>query len=110
MRNLRWYIALSVVCLMSSAVSGKGPTTRIVITAPDLASPIEIIDSDVLGSFVVWSGPGVDVNGQEQAEGFIVNWSRGVVAERPAGLPRYEVSFYAKHANRPLESQPEHLA
>jgi hypothetical protein len=50
------------------------------------------------------------VNSQEQTEGFIVDWARGVVRERPDGLPRYEVSFYAKHANRRLESQEEHLA
>ncbi|HKH75194.1 MAG TPA: hypothetical protein VKA59_27745 [Vicinamibacterales bacterium] len=110
MKSLRWYVTLTILCLTSAAVAGKGPTTRIVLTAPDLASPIEIVDGSVLNSFVVWSGPGVDMNSQEQTEGFIVDWPRGVVSERPDGLPRYEVSFYATHANRPLESQEEHLA
>jgi hypothetical protein len=34
----------------------------------------------------------------------------GVVAERPAGLKRYEVSFYVTYANPPLASQQEQLA
>ena len=110
MKSLRLYLALTILCFTSASVSGKGPTTRIVLTAPDLASPIEIVDGNVLSSFVVWSGPGVEVNSQEQTEGFIVDWPQGVVTERPEGLPQYEVSFYAKHANRPLESQEEHLA
>jgi hypothetical protein len=110
MKSRRWYVALTILCISSASVSGKGPTTRIVLTAPGLVSPIEIIDSNVLSNFIVWSGPGVLVNSQEQAEGFIVDWRQGVVAQRPDGLPRYEVSFYAKYANRSLEAQHEHLA
>jgi hypothetical protein len=110
MRNLGWLATLVSLCLTTVSLSAKGPTTRIVITAPDLASPIEIVDRDVLREFVVWSGPGVLVSGQEQTEGFIVDWPRGAVAQRPDGLTRYEVSFYVKYANRPLESQTDTLA
>ncbi len=110
MKSFRWYIALAILCLASVAVFGKGPTTRIVLTAPSLASPIEIVDSNALNAFAVWSGPGVQVNSQEQTNGFIADWAQGVVTDRPNGLPRYEVSFYAKYANRPLDSQQEHLA
>ncbi len=34
------------------------------------------------------------MNGIEQTEGFIIQWSKGIVTERPKGLQRYEVSFY----------------
>jgi len=105
MKNLRLFLALSILCVASASVFGKGPTTRIVLTAPGLASPIEIVDSNALSAFAVWSGPGVQVNSQEQATGFIVDFPRGVITDRPEGLPQYEVSFYAKYANRPLESQ-----
>jgi len=42
----------------------------------------------------VWAGPGICVNGVEQTEGFIIDWSKGVVGQLPAGLQQYEVSFY----------------
>lgn len=32
------------------------------------------------------------------------------MTSRPSGLPRYEVSFFVKYANRPLDSQTEQLA
>ncbi len=83
---------------------------RMVITAPSLPVPIEITDARLLNGFVVWSGPGVKVNGQEQSRGFIIDWPAGVVVERPAGLPQYEVSFYVTHANRLSTSQQERLA
>ena len=72
----------------------KGPTIKIIIKGNDLPSPIEITDPKVLQDFNIWTGPGTSTN---EKEGLIVRWSAGTVTERPAGLPRYEVSFYAKH-------------
>jgi hypothetical protein len=74
-------------------LSAKGATVKITIKGADLATPIEITDPTVR-DFSVWAGPGVYVNGIEQTEGFIIQWSKGIVAERPNGLQRYEVSFY----------------
>ncbi|PYU96004.1 MAG: hypothetical protein DMG25_02825 [Acidobacteria bacterium] len=54
---------------------------------------IEITDQNIRG-FGVWVGPGICVNGVEQTEGFIIDWSKGVVGQLPAGLQQYEVSFY----------------
>jgi hypothetical protein len=110
MKRIRCCLSLAILCLASASVFGKGPTTRIVLTSPELASPIEIVESNALSTFAVWSGPGVDMNSLAQTEGFIVDWRQGIVAERPRGLRRYEVSFYAKYANRPLDSQQDHLA
>jgi hypothetical protein len=110
MKSFRWCAPLVILSLVSVPLWAKGPTTRIVITAPSLPSPIEITDARLLDDFVVWSGPGVRVNGQEQTRGFIVDWATDVVAERPVGLPQYEVSFYVKHANGPSASQQEQLA
>jgi hypothetical protein len=110
MKSLRWWAPLLILLLASIPGWAKGPTTRVVITAPSLPVPIEISDARLLNGFVVWSGPGVKVNGQEQSRGFIIDWPAGVVVERPAGLPRYEVSFYVRHANRLSAYQQERLA
>jgi hypothetical protein len=110
MKSLRWCVPLLILLWPSVPLRAKGPTTRIVINASGLPAPIEITDAKLLDDFVVWSGPGVQVNGQEQSQGFIIDWPAGVVAERPTDLPRYEVSFYVKHASRPLTPQQEQLA
>ena len=110
MKNLRWCVGLLLVLAVPMMASAKGITTRILIKSPHLSTPIEITDPEVLKSFVVWAGPGVQVNGIEQSEGFIIDWPAGVVAERPEGLQHYELSFYVKYVNRPLEGQEEQLA
>jgi hypothetical protein len=47
MKSLQWYVAPTILCVTSASVSGKGPTTRIVLTAQDLASLVEIIDTTI---------------------------------------------------------------
>jgi|SRR6266705_1249046 len=89
--------------VIPALVFAKAPTSKITIKGADLKTPIEITDfrnfKDV--DLNVWAGPGVEVNGKEQTEGFIIDWSQGVT-ERPKGLQRYEVSFYAKLPNEEL--------
>jgi hypothetical protein len=81
----------------------KGDISKITIKGADLKTTVEITnfrnfkDVDVN----VWAGPGVKINGKEQTEGFIIDWSQRVT-ERPKGLQRYEVSFYAKMPNEKL--------
>jgi hypothetical protein len=72
-------------------LAAKGPMVKISIGG--LASPLEITDP-AISQFNPYAGPGVTVNGIEQTEGFIVNWSEGIVAAPPTSLPRYDVSFY----------------
>jgi len=108
--NLRWCVSLLVVLAAPALLPAKGLTTKIVITGPHLATPIEITDPALLRSFAVWAGPGTSVNGVEPLDGFVVDWRSGAVAERPAGLQRYEASFYVKYVNRPLEDQADQLA
>ena len=82
----------------------KGDISKITIEGADLKTPIEIIDfRDLKGvGYSPWSGPGVSVNGKAQTEGFIVDdWSQPVT-ERPKGLQRYKVSFYAKFPDEKL--------
>lgn len=43
----------------------------------------------------MWAGPRVQVNGVEQNEGLIIDWSKGVVAQLPTGLQHYGVFFYS---------------
>ncbi len=110
MKNLRWCVPLLAALFPSVPLWAKGVTTRVVITASSLPAPIELSDPNLLDDFNVWAGPGVEVDGIEQSQGFIIDWQTGAIAERPAGLPRYQVFFYVKYKNRPLASQPEQLA
>jgi hypothetical protein len=72
----------------------EGEIVKVTITGTGLAAPIEITVRKIR-DFSVWSGAGASVNGNEETEGFIIDWSQGVVAECPIGLQHYEVAFYA---------------
>ena len=78
-------------------VMAKGPTLKIRIQGSDLASPVEITEKAILENFNVWTGAGVEISGISQRKGFIVDWEKGPVAEPPATLRRYEVSFDVMH-------------
>lgn len=85
--------------LLVASPDAKGPTTRIVIKDLALGTVSEITNRSVLDQFHVWAGrgtysgpPGQDTEG---TQGFIIDWLAGVVDQRPAGLRRYEVRFYA---------------
>ena len=62
---------------------------------------LEFPHAVILHQFNVWSGAGTFrarggiANSVEFTEGFIVDWPSGVVTDRPNGLHRYEVAFYA---------------
>jgi hypothetical protein len=83
--------ALLVALCLSASLQAKGPTTRIVITAPNLPVPLEITDAASLDEFSVWAGPGTSLNGVEASDGFIIDWRAGARADRLTALPRYEV-------------------
>src|SRR5262249_19701032 len=82
------------VLTVPASLFAKGRTVKITIKGADLGTPIESSD-DAVGWFGIWEGPGVRINGAPQSTGFIIDWSKGAVAERRNGLARYEVSFYA---------------
>ncbi len=103
-QKLAVLVAFAFLSLIIPARSfAKGHTSKITIKGADLKTPIEITDfrnfKDV--DINVWAGPGVTVNGKEQTEGFIADWSQPVT-EPPKGLQRYEVSFYAKFPDERL--------
>ncbi len=111
MRFFATAFSLFVVLASSASLSAKGVTTKITISSASLSGPIDITDDAVLTKFQVWSGPGV-FHGRgpifqdggtvvEETEGFIIDWSSGVVAEHPSGLPHYEVAFYVSSSNQP---------
>jgi hypothetical protein len=82
----------------------KGDISKISIAGPDLKTPIEITEfRDFMGvGYTPWAGPGVRVNRKTQTVGFIIDdWSQPVT-ERPKGLQRYKVSFYAKFPDEQL--------
>ena len=86
---------LLIVSGLPASLFAKGQTDKITIQGDGLTTPLEITDLEIR-QFEVWAGPGVWVNGVEQREGFIINWSKGVIAEPPTGLQHYQVRFYSK--------------
>ena len=72
----------------------KGDTVAIEITGGSLRAPIRATNP-VIDQFNVWSGAGANAGTLETATGFIIDWHSGIVAEPPAGLRQYQVSFYA---------------
>lgn len=107
-KTLAAAVAFLLALTIPTPLFAKGLTTRITLKSADLT--IEITDPIILSNFNVWSGAGTWMNDVEGTEGFIIDWPAGVVRERPAGLQRFEVSFYVKYVNRPLEGQQEQLA
>ena len=91
--------SLIVLLLLAASVSAKGVTSKITVRDTTLGTSIDITDASVLEGFNVWAGPGTFVNGVEGTEGFIIDWSSGAIAARPAGLRRYEVLFYVGRSN-----------
>ena len=98
MNRLFAVFAASLLLMAPSQLFAKAETSKITIEGADLKAPIEITDQKVLRDFSVWAGPGTAVNGtpSSEANAFVINWAQGPVAERPQGLQRYQVSFYAK--------------
>lgn len=93
-----------MLLLVAGVTSAAAPhTEKIAVKGASLAEPIEIAAGRAK-EYRVWAGPGVTVNGVEETEGFIIDWQRGSVAERPAGWARYEVSFFA-----PFRSRTSHV-
>jgi hypothetical protein len=86
---------VSVLIALAAPLSlaAKGRTVKITITGSAQSVPVEIVDPAV-SQFSVWSGPGTFINGVPQTEGFIINWAKGPVAQRPHALRRYQVAFY----------------
>jgi hypothetical protein len=81
-------------------LAAKARSIKITVSGGNVASVVEITDPKILDSFNVWAGPGTSSN---EAEGFIVQWSRGAIAEPPNRLPQYQISFYTERlAERPF--------
>jgi hypothetical protein len=102
------------VFAVSTSLSAKGETTRIIISGVSLATPIEITDAAIVRPFQVWAGAGTMtcIRGAcyDHTKGFIVDWVAGNVAERPSGLQRYIVSFYTTFDNAVVNADGETLA
>jgi hypothetical protein len=89
---------LLIISVVPASLFAKGRTLKITIKGAGLTAPLEITGPEI-EQFAVWAGPGTwhgDAGMElvEGREGFIVDWSKGVVGERPTGLQHYEVSFY----------------
>jgi hypothetical protein len=75
-------IALLALLATPCRAPAKAATTKIIISGPDLPTPLEITDDQILNLSNVWSGQ------------FLDN-SHGHPEKRPERLP-YELSFYVK--------------
>ena len=98
MRRMFAVLVAFLPLVIPARVFAKADISKITIAGADLKTPIKITDPQTLANFNVWTGPGTS---SKQADRFIIDWSQGVT-ERPKGLQRYEVSFYAKLPNERL--------
>ncbi len=96
---VRFAAALLGLVSMFGALSplwAKGTTVRIEINGGTLPSPLQITDPQRLEEFTFWDGPGMNNVRLGNAErGSIVDWKNGILAQHPADLQRYEMSFTA---------------
>ena len=75
----------------SAPLWAKGDTVLIEVEGATLSATIQITDPKIQ-EFNVWTGP--SWGNIEETEGFIIDW-QARVAQPPAGLSHYQVSFYA---------------
>lgn len=98
----RMFVVLLTLLLVTVPLElfAKADTCKITINGADLKGPIEITDPNILANFNVWAGVGTSSTSSgvttQGDRGFIIDWPRGAVTERPKGLTRYQVSFHAK--------------
>lgn len=96
----RDFAAFAIGLLLSAGsivpVFAKGATVKVAITPRDGSEGVVINDAAALRPFNVWGGRGAIVNAIEQSGGFIIQWSDGILTDRPRGLKQYEVSFYVE--------------
>ncbi len=100
---------LAVVILAGADTAfAKSETLKIDIAGETLATPIAITDKAVLARFHIWTGPGVPVPASSARpadrdpkiqERMFIDWPRGEAMQRPAGLPRYQVTFHVGRTN-----------
>jgi hypothetical protein len=106
-------LAASVAVLLGTAAPLLAiiATSRILIESDSLTTPIEITDRAITGQFMVWSGLGTysrspQTGTQAGADVFMIDWRSGPLIGRPAGLPRYKVSFYGLSHERGNATRP----
>jgi hypothetical protein len=101
--------SLIIVLSVVTSLLAKGPTVKITVSGGGLFTPIQITDATIVRPFQVWAGPGTTTCIQrvcsEHMDGFIIDWASGVVAERPSGLQRYEVAFFASDEQRTADGR-----
>jgi hypothetical protein len=97
--NVLSAIASVAVLAFPLAAFSKGQIAKIVVASKDSPTALEVTDAAILGSFDIWHGPGVRVNGQpvhlnaEDPGPAFINWLTDEKVERSSSLLRYQVTF-----------------
>lgn len=96
MKNLSAVLCgLCVALLIPVPLNAKGETVMVEISGGYLTAPLIITDAR-LADFDIWAGPGVRGVGITDAEGFIIDWQKGIAARPQAGLPRFQLSLLCR--------------
>ena len=105
-RGLFWLIGLVLLGTSGQAWS-KGKIVKMVIQGDHLPAPIEITDPVITDKFSIWNGPGTSTGGKhtqnmalDEQERRFIDWTKGIVSSRPAGLRRLEVAFYIQRGEQ----------
>ena len=107
MRGCSLVMLLCALLSWSWTAQAKGKTVRIEITGESLPAALEITEPDIVGEFFVWTGPGVQINGQpgykdpQHQEGAFIDWPAGRVEDRRQGLQHFVASFYVQSGPEP---------
>lgn len=110
---VRWATFVTVLgasLMLAETTWAKGAIIKIVIEGDDLSKSIEIVDPQILEKFTIWSGPGV--GGWDLATyipkpdvpNFIIDWSKGIIAEQPGGVKRYIIRLYIEGRKPPRDT------
>ena len=98
--------ALMITLALPTSLPAKGRTIKITISTAHQTVPVAIT-GPALSQFNIWAGPGCSVNNVPETKGFIIEWSKGAVENRPNGLRQYQVSFYTGCTDGDNQCNPE---
>lgn len=108
-RSIAAVLTLCTALAAPDTASAKAGIIKIEINGATLDSPLEIIDPAIIRNFSIWIGPGVRINDQpahldaNNTRGMFIDWPKGIAAEHPKSLQRYNVKFYLQYSGAPNE-------
>jgi len=106
-RSMAAAIAFGTLLVAPGLATAKTGIAKIEIRGTALESPLEITDPEIVRQFSIWIGPGVRINDQpahldpNNTRGMFIDWPKGIAAQHPKALQRYDVTFHLESTGTP---------